>query len=69
MFEGGHRLIDARRFGRIAELKAEDPTNVDNPMTPDVVEMLGPVNVRYPITQDECNARPTEAKCELGSQP
>jgi hypothetical protein len=68
MFEGGHRWIDARRFGRIAELKAEDP-NVDDPMTADVVETLGPVNVRYPITQDGCNARPTEAKCELGSQP
>jgi starch-binding outer membrane protein, SusD/RagB family len=68
MFEGGHRWIDARRFGRIAELKAEDP-NVDDPMTTDVVETLGPVNVRYPITQDECNARPTEAKCDLESQP
>jgi hypothetical protein len=68
MFEGGHRWIDARRFGRIAELKADDP-DIDDPMTTDVVEAIGPVNVRYPITQDECNARPTEAACALGSQP
>jgi hypothetical protein len=67
MFEGGHRWIDARRFGRIAELKAEDP-DIDDPETPEV-ETLGPVNVRYPITQDECNAREAEPACALTSTP
>lgn len=44
MFEGGHRWIDLRRFGRPLPLDA-----------PDHVQ-----NVRYPIPQGECDARPEE---------
>jgi hypothetical protein len=67
LFEGGHRWIDARRFNRLEELKAEDPV-IDDPETAPV-EVIGPVNVRYPIPQDECNARENEPKCGTSSQP
>ncbi|MGE0547330.1 MAG: RagB/SusD family nutrient uptake outer membrane protein [Kofleriaceae bacterium] len=54
LFEGGHRWIDARRFGRIMDLPLDMPDHVRN--------------VRYPITLDECNARPPEEEaCQGGS--
>jgi hypothetical protein len=52
MFEGGHRWIDLRRFG--IDLPLDDPTTHVR-------------NVRYPIPLQECNARPDEPACELGS--
>ena len=51
LFEGGHRWIDLRRFGK--------PLPLD---MPDHVR-----NVRYPIPLAECNARPDEPACTLGS--
>jgi hypothetical protein len=51
LFEGGHRWIDFRRFGREIPVDNGDQTR----------------NVRYPIPQDECNARPGEPACEGGS--
>jgi len=51
MFEGGHRWIDLRRFGR--PLPLDVPSHVQN--------------VRYPFPQAECNARPNEPRCMLGS--
>jgi hypothetical protein len=51
LFEGGHRWIDLRRFGR--DLPVDMPTDVRN--------------VRYPIPLAECNARPDEPACMLGS--
>jgi hypothetical protein len=51
LFEGGHRWIDLRRFER--PLPLDMPTHVQN--------------VRYPFPQAECNARPNEPKCMLGS--
>ena len=55
MWEGAHRWIDVRRFDRITDLPLDDPMN-------DVR------NVRYPIPLNECNARPNEPACSLGSQ-
>lgn len=51
MFEGGHRWIDLRRFGRLLPL--DKPEHMRN--------------VRYPIPLAECNARPGEPACTLGS--
>lgn len=51
MFEGGHRWIDLRRLGRTIPLDV--PAHVPN--------------VRYPIPLPECNARPGEPRCLLGS--
>lgn len=51
LFEGGHRWIDLRRFAK--------PLPVDKP---DDVR-----NIRYPIPLPECNARPGEPACALGS--
>jgi hypothetical protein len=54
LFEGGHRWIDLRRFGRTDELVLDQPDFKRN--------------IRYPIPLPECNARPGEPKCELGSE-
>ena len=51
LFEGGHRWIDLRRFER--PLPLDMPSHVQN--------------VRYPFPQAECNARPNEPRCMLGS--
>ena len=51
MFEGGHRWIDLRRFGLPLPLDA--PTQVQN--------------VRYPVPQAECDARPGEPACLITS--
>ncbi len=53
LFEGGHRWIDTRRLGRTADLPLDDPAHI--------------LNIRYPIPQAECNARPGEPACTLGS--
>jgi hypothetical protein len=51
MFEGGHRWIDLRRFGRPIPLDA--PAHVRN--------------IRFPVPQGECDARPGEAACTINS--
>lgn len=53
MFEWGHRWIDARRFGRLEDLPLDMPEHVRNE--------------RYPLPLSECNARPGEPACMLGS--
>jgi hypothetical protein len=51
LFEGGHRWIDLRRFGR--ELPLDDPSHTRN--------------VRFPVPQAECDARSDEPACDLTS--
>jgi starch-binding outer membrane protein, SusD/RagB family len=53
LFENGHRWIDLRRFDRTDELVLDDPSYTRN--------------LRYPIPLPECNARPNEPRCKLGS--
>jgi hypothetical protein len=52
LFEG-HRLIDLRRFDRTMELPLDKDTHKRN--------------IRWPIPLTECNARPGEPRCMLGS--
>lgn len=52
LFEG-HRWIDVRRFGRLDTLPLDMPDFTRNR--------------RFPIPLAECNARPKEPKCDLGS--
>jgi hypothetical protein len=54
LFEWGHHWIDLRRFGRTMELPLDDPAKHFR-------------NVRYPFPLAECNARPGEPRCMLGS--
>jgi hypothetical protein len=56
MFEGGFPWIDARRFDKVDDLLGRDPGVFDH------------VNIRYPLPLAECNARPDEARCSLGSR-
>lgn len=51
LFEGGHRWIDLRRFGR--DIPLDNAAHIRN--------------VRYPIPRAECNARPGEPACMNGS--
>jgi starch-binding outer membrane protein, SusD/RagB family len=51
MFEGGHRWIDLRRFGRELPVDATNHTR----------------NVRFPVPQAECDARGTEPACDINS--
>jgi starch-binding outer membrane protein, SusD/RagB family len=51
MFEGGHRWIDLRRFGQ--------PIPLDSPNHKR--------NVRFPVPQPECDARPGEPQCLINS--
>jgi hypothetical protein len=60
LFEG-HRWIDVRRLGRISTLPIFVTTKTDGTMVPDVL------NVRFPIPLVECDARPGEPRCLLGS--
>jgi hypothetical protein len=63
LFEGGHRWIDLRRMGRLADLPLDVPSDPDQ--APHVI------NARYPIPAAECNARggaAAEPACALGSQ-
>ncbi|MCB9561345.1 MAG: RagB/SusD family nutrient uptake outer membrane protein [Kofleriaceae bacterium] len=53
LFEGGHRWVDLRRFDRLDDLPLDMPSHVRN--------------ARYPIPLAECNARPGEPACDLGS--
>ena len=53
LFEGGHRWIDTRRFGKLDTLPLDNATDKRNK--------------RYPIPLAECNARPGEPKCALTS--
>jgi hypothetical protein len=53
LFEGGHRWIDVRRFDRVMDLPLDMPDFVRN--------------VRYPIPQAECDARPDEQACTIMS--
>lgn len=53
LFEGGHRWIDARRFNRITDLPLDKPDHRRN--------------LRFPIPQGECDARPGEPACAIGS--
>jgi hypothetical protein len=53
LFEWGHHWIDLRRLGRTMELPLDDPKHFRN--------------VRYPFPLAECNARPGEPRCTLGS--
>lgn len=54
LFEGGHRWIDVRRFDRIMDLPLDLPEHVRN--------------VRYPVPQAECDARPdSEPACAAAS--
>jgi len=55
----GHRLIDVRRFGRVMDLPLAMPEGEDPAMHVR--------NVRWPLPQAECDARPGEAACKLGS--
>lgn len=52
MFEG-HRWIDVRRFDRTMDLPLDLGTHTRN--------------IRYPLPIAECNARPNEPACDLGS--
>ena len=56
----GHRLIDVRRFGRLEDLPIDEPTGENNPHG---------LNVRWPLPSAECDARPGQAPCALGSRP
>jgi hypothetical protein len=51
LFEGGHRWLDLRRFGRPLPLAAPDQKQ----------------NLRFPIPLPECDARPGEAACDVTS--
>lgn len=81
LFEGGHRWIDARRFDQQLDRQSGLPFNTlktlprFQPLDKDgkpVLDMDGnpiidTLNIRYPIPLAECNARPGEPACMLGS--
>jgi len=52
LYEGGHRWNDLLRFGR---------STMDQDAAPD----MHTANVRYPVPQAECDARPGEAACNV----
>jgi hypothetical protein len=54
MYEGGHRWIDLRRFGK--PLLA---------ITPQPEPMSHAQSYRFPVPQQECDARPNEAACNI----
>jgi len=53
LFEGGHRWIDTRRLNRLTDLPIDAPDDK--------------LNVRYPLPRAECDARPGDEHCTLGS--
>ena len=53
MAEGGHRWIDARRLNRIQDIPLDKTEHRRN--------------IRYPIPQAECDARPNEPACTKDS--
>ena len=50
---GGHRWIDTRRLNRLTDLPIDAPDDK--------------LNVRYPLPRAECDARPGDEHCTLGS--
>ena len=52
LFEGGHRWLDMRRFGRLSELPLDRPGDV--------------VPARFPIPRNECIARSLPVPCTAG---
>jgi hypothetical protein len=52
LFEGGHRWLDMRRFGRLSELPLDRPGDV--------------VPERFPIPRNECIARSLPVPCSAG---
>jgi hypothetical protein len=61
LFEGGHRWIDTRRLNKLADLPVFSSTADDGTVTTDTL------NVRFPLPNAECDARPGEPACALGS--
>jgi hypothetical protein len=53
MYEGGYRWLDLRRFGKPLLAAGEAATHTQN--------------IRFPIPQGECDARPGEAACTITS--
>lgn len=49
LFEGGHRWIDSRRFGRLGDLALDRPTDL--------------IPSAFPIPRDECLARGIDGPC------
>jgi hypothetical protein len=67
MFEGGHRWIDLKRFGRTEPCgAAPDTTGTTNCMPLDQASNV--INLRYPIPTAECDGRPGEASCNVNTQ-
>ena len=60
LFEG-HRWIDVRRLNQLATLPIFVTDNDDGTKTTDTL------NVRFPLPLPECDARPGEPRCLLGS--
>jgi starch-binding outer membrane protein, SusD/RagB family len=70
LFEGGHRWIDVRRFQR--QLQQQFPMGAKlrifvTPGMNGMPDQPDTLNVRFPIPLSECNARPGEPACMLGS--
>jgi len=63
LFEG-HRWIDARRLNRLDTLPIFVVIDKDDPTVEPVPDTL---NVRFPLPTAECDARPGEPACDLGS--
>jgi hypothetical protein len=61
LFEG-HRWIDVRRLGQLSTLPIFVAHDADMNPVPDAL------NVRFPIPTAECDARPGEPACALGSE-
>ncbi len=55
----GHRLIDVRRLDRLADLPIDMPTGDNLPHG---------LNVRWPLPSAECDARPGQEPCTIGSR-
>jgi len=65
MFEGGHRWIDLRRFGRQLPLDVAMEIKDENGEVKAAPHVR---NVHYPVPQAECDARPGEPMCTITSQ-
>lgn len=63
MFEGGHRWIDLKRFGRTAPCAADSETTNCLPL--DGANHV--INLRYPIPTAECDGRPGEPACNVNT--
>jgi hypothetical protein len=56
----GHRLIDVRRLDRLEDLPIDEPSGDNLPHG---------LNIRWPLPSAECDARPGQAPCSVGSRP